>query len=49
MNEKQVRRPMVLRRREKHLVGVVSLGALAANSAREISSEVVEGTSPAVD
>ena len=49
MQEKQVRRLMVLRREDKHLVGVVSLGDLAANGTREISSEVLESTSPAVD
>jgi CBS domain-containing protein len=49
MEEEQVRRLMVLRRADKHLVGVVSLGDLAANGTREISSEVLESTSPAVD
>lgn len=49
MQEKQVRRLMVLRRDDKRLVGVVSLGDLAANGTREISSEVLESTSPAVD
>lgn len=49
MQEEQVRRLMVLRREDKHLVGVVSLGDLAANGTREISSEVLESTSPAVD
>jgi CBS domain-containing protein len=49
MQEKQVRRLMVLRREDKQLVGVVSLGDLAANGTREISSEVLESTSPAAD
>jgi hypothetical protein len=49
MQEKQVRRLMVLRREDKHLVGVVSLGDLAANGTRAISSEVLESTSPAAD
>jgi len=49
MQEKQVRRLMVLRREDKRLVGIVSLGDLAANGTRQISSEVLESTSPAVD
>lgn len=49
MQEKQVRRLMVLRREDKQLVGVVSLGDLAANGTRKISSEVLESTSPAAD
>lgn len=49
MQEKQVRRLMVLHRDDKRLVGVVSLGDLAANGTRKISGEVLESTSPAAD
>lgn len=49
MQENKVRRLMVLHRDDKQLVGVVSLGDLAVNGTKEISSEVLESTSPAVD
>jgi CBS domain-containing protein len=49
MQENQVRRLMVLHRPDKQLVGVVSLGDLAANGTRKISGDVLESTSPAVD
>ncbi|HEY5984326.1 MAG TPA: CBS domain-containing protein [Anaerolineales bacterium] len=49
MQNEQVRRLMVLNRDEKRLVGVVSLGDLAANGTKEISSDVLESTSPAAD
>jgi len=49
MQDRQVRRLMVIHRDDKRLVGVVSLGDLAANGTRDISSDVLESTSPAVD
>ena len=49
MQEKQVRRLMVLQREDKRLVGVISLGDLAANGTQKISGEVLESTSPHAD
>ena len=49
MQDARVRRLMVLRREDRKLVGVVSLGDLAANGTKKLSSEVLESTSPAVD
>ena len=49
MQAQQVRRLMVHRRDDRRLVGVVSLGDLASNRTRKISSEVLESTSPAAD
>jgi CBS domain-containing protein len=49
MQDKQVRRLMVLQRGDKRLVGVVSLGDLAANGTQKISAEVLESTSPQAD
>jgi CBS domain-containing protein len=49
MKERQIRRLVVVSRPDKQLVGVVSLGDLAANGTRRASSEVLESTSPAVD
>src|SRR5512143_2943752 len=49
MQHKQVRRLMVLQRGDKRLVGVVSLGDLAANGTQKISAEVLESTSPQAD
>ena len=49
MQDKQVRRLIVLQRDDKRLVGVVSLGDLAANGTQKISSEVLASTSPHAD
>ena len=49
MQDNQVRRLMVLHRDDKSLVGVVSLGDLAANGTHKISSEVLASTSPQAD
>jgi CBS domain-containing protein len=49
MQEKQIRRLMVLDRDQRRLVGVVSLGDLAVNGTRELSGEVLESVSPAAD
>jgi hypothetical protein len=49
MQDKQVRRLMVLKRDDKRLVGVVSLGDLANNGTQKISSEVLASTSPQAD
>lgn len=46
MEAKQVRRLMVVSRKNKQLVGVVSLGDLAANGTSDISSEVLQSVSP---
>lgn len=42
METEQVRRLMVLNRKNKQLVGVVSLGDLAVNGTRALSGEVLE-------
>ncbi len=46
MRSKQIRRLMVINRQNKQLVGVVSLGDLAANGTRELSGEVLQSVSP---
>jgi CBS domain-containing protein len=45
MHDKQIRRLVVLDRDSKRMVGVVSLGDIATNSAEEISGEVLQGVS----
>ncbi len=49
MQQEQVRRLMVIDRKNKQLVGVVSLGDLAANGTRAVSSEVLQSVSPTSD
>ena len=46
MQDKQVRRLMVIGRDDKQLVGVVSLGDLANNGSKKISTEVLQSVSP---
>ncbi len=46
MQSEQVRRLMVIDRKNRQLVGVVSLGDLAANGTRSISAEVLQSVSP---
>ena len=45
MHDKQVRRLVILKRGNKQLAGVVSLGDLAVNVDDKISGEVLEGVS----
>jgi CBS domain-containing protein len=45
MHDNQVRRLVVLDRTNKQMVGVVSLGDIATNSAEEISGEALQGIS----
>ena len=46
MEDNQVRRMIVVRRDDRRLVGVVSLGDLAANGTQKLSSEVLQSVSP---
>jgi len=45
MEDHQIRRVAVLRREDKRLVGVLSLGDIARSSTRKVSGEVLESVS----
>ncbi len=45
MHDKQIRRLVILDRNNHRMVGVVSLGDIATNSAEEISGEALQGIS----
>jgi hypothetical protein len=45
MHDRQIRRLVILDRADNHMVGVVSLGDIATNSAEEISGEALQGIS----
>lgn len=49
MQDKQIRRMVVIGRGDRKLVGVISLGDLAADGTQKISSEVLQSVSPAAE